>query len=78
MHTLRWLVSTHMAEVAKLLKASGADPAWVLALRCADPLLVLRDLLGHAAVSTTEDYLRIIDTSRLFTDAELDIGENAS
>lgn len=77
-HTLRWLVSTHMADVAKLLKASGADPAWVLALRCADPLLVLRDLLGHASVSTTEDYLRIIDTSRLFTDAELDIDEDAS
>jgi site-specific recombinase XerD len=77
-HTLRWLVSTHMADVAKLLKGSGADPAWVLALRCADPLLVLRDLLGHASVSTTEDYLRIIDTSRLFTDAELDIDEHAS
>lgn len=74
-HTLRWLVKTHMADVAKLLKASGADPAWVLALRCADPLLVLRDLLGHASVSTTEDYLRVVDTSRLFTDAELDVGD---
>ena len=76
-HTLRWLVTTHMADVAKLLKASGADPAWVLALRSADPLLVLRDLLGHASVSTTEDYLRVIDTSRLFTDAELDLDQGA-
>jgi len=72
---LRWLVKTHMADVAKLLNAAGADPAWILALRCTDPLLVLRDLLGHASVSTTEDYLRVVDTSRLFTDAELDVGD---
>ena len=67
-----------MADAAKLLQASGADPAWVLALRSAEPLLVLRDLLGHASVSTTEDYLRVIDTSRLLTDAELDLDQGAS
>ena len=70
-HTLRWMVRTHMADVAKLLEVSDADPAWVVALRSQDPLLVLRDLLGHASVTTTEDYLRLVDTTRLFTDAEL-------
>ncbi len=74
-HTLRYLVRTHLADTAKLMRVSGGDPAWVLALRSSDPLLVLRDLLGHASVSTTEDYLRVVDTSRLFTDAELDEGD---
>jgi hypothetical protein len=37
-----------MASVAKLLEVAAADPAWVLALRSQDPLMVLRDLLGHA------------------------------
>ncbi len=56
-HTLRWLTRTQLATVAKLMGASGADPAWALALRSQDPLLMLRDLLGHASVSTTEVYL---------------------
>ncbi|MGH2688091.1 MAG: tyrosine-type recombinase/integrase [Actinomycetota bacterium] len=77
-HTLRWLVRTHMASVAKLLEVASADPAWVLALRSQDPLMVLRDLLGHASVSTTETYLRLIDTTRLFTDAELGVGEEGT
>lgn len=76
-HTLRWLVRTHMASVAKLLGVAGADPAWVMALRSQDPLLVLRDLLGHASVATTEVYLRLIDTTRLFTDAELGVEGDA-
>lgn len=76
-HTLRRLVRQHLADAAKLLGVSGADPAWALALRAQDPLLVLRDLLGHASVATTEVYLRLIDTTRLFTDAELGLAEEA-
>lgn len=76
-HTLRRLVRQHLADAAKLLGVSGADPAWALAMRAQDPLLVLRDLLGHASVATTEVYLRLIDTTRLFTDAELGLAEGA-
>ena len=71
-HTLRWLVRTQLCTVAKALRVAGAEPAWALALRAQDPLLVLRDLLGHSSVATTEIYLRLIDTTRLFTEAELD------
>ena len=76
-HTLRLLVRTHLADTAKLMRVSGGDPGWALALRAQEPLLVLRDLLGHASVSTTEVYLRMVDTTRLFTDAELDEAESA-
>ena len=72
-HTLRQLVQGHLTDSAKLLGVCGADPAWALALRAQDPLLVLRDLLGHASVSTTEIYLRLIDVTRLFTDTELGV-----
>jgi len=70
-HTLRWLLRSQLAAVAGTLRIAGADPAWALTLRAQDPLLVLRDLLGHASVATTEIYLQLIDTTRLFTDAEL-------
>ena len=66
-----------MVPGARRLGVSGADPAWALALRAQDPLLVLQDLLGHASVATTEVYLRLIDTTRLFTDAELGLAEGA-
>ncbi len=35
----------------------------------ADPLLVLRDLLGHSTVLTTEKYLRRLDTTRIYRQA---------
>ena len=34
-----------------------------------DLLLVLRDLLGHSTVLTTEKYLRRLDTTRIYRDA---------
>lgn len=76
-HTLRWLTRTQLATVAQLVGVSGADPAWALALRSQDPLLILRDLLGHASVSTTEVYLHLVDTARLFTDGELSVAEDS-
>lgn len=72
-HTLRWLTRTQLATVAKLMGVSGGDPAWALALRNQDPLLILRDLLGHASVATTEVYLHLVDSARLFTDTELGV-----
>jgi hypothetical protein len=41
----------------------------MLYLTKADPLLVLRDLLGHSTVLTTEKYLRKLDTTRIYRDA---------
>ena len=39
-------------------RGEGPDAALVFYLSKADPLLVLRDLLGHSTVLTTEKYLR--------------------
>ena len=41
----------------------------MLYLTKADPLLVLRDLLGHSTVLTTEKYLRKLDTTRIYREA---------
>ena len=53
----------------KLVKDTDADAALVFYLSKADPLLVLRDLLGHSSVLTTEKYLRRLDTTRIYRDA---------
>ena len=60
--TLEYLVSGHYRQAARVVKATdhgdGPDAALMLYLTKADPLLVLRDLLGHSSVLTTEKYLR--------------------
>src|SRR5262249_38076646 len=47
---------------------AGADAALALYLAKADPLMVLRDLLGHSSALTTEAYLRRLDTTRIYAD----------
>ena len=71
MHTLEYLVSGHYRRAARLVKATDAGPDAALAfyLSKADPLLVLRDLLGHSSVLTTEKYLRRLDTTRIYREA---------
>jgi integrase len=73
MRTLEYLVSGHYRQAAKLVRATdfgdGPDAALVFYLSKADPLLVLRDLLGHSSVLTTEKYLRRLDTTRIFREA---------
>ena len=73
MQTLEFLVSGHYRQAARLVKAtdagSGPDAALAFYLSKADPLLVLRDLLGHSSVLTTEKYLRRLDTTRIFREA---------
>ncbi len=60
--SLEYLVSGYYRQAAELAAAtgggSGPDAALALYLSKADPLLVLRDLLGHSSVLTTEKYLR--------------------
>lgn len=73
MRTLEYLVSGHYRQAARLVRAtdvgSGPDAALTFYLSKADPLLVLRDLLGHASTLTTEKYLRRLDTTRIFREA---------
>src|SRR6478752_1586283 len=65
MRTLEYLVTGHYRQAAKLVRGTDADAALVFYLAKADPLLVLRDLLGHSTVLTTEKYLRRLDTTRI-------------
>ena len=51
------------------MRDTDADAALALYLAKADPLMVLRDLLGHSSVLTTEKYLRRLDTTRVFREA---------
>jgi len=69
MRTLEYLVTGHYRRVAKLIADTDADAALVFYLTKADPLLVLRDLLGHSSVMTTEKYLRRLDTTRIYREA---------
>jgi hypothetical protein len=73
MRTLEYLVRGHYRQAAEVARATdhgkGPDAALVLYLTKADPLLVLRDLLGHSTVLTTEKYLRKLDTTRIYREA---------
>jgi integrase len=69
MRTLEYLVTGHYRQAAQLVKDTDSDAALVFYLSKADPLLVLRDLLGHSSVLTTEKYLKRLDTTRLYRDA---------
>ena len=40
------------------------------AWRVHDPLLALRDLLGHASITTTQVYLHAIDPTRLLASVD--------
>ncbi|SCK62359.1 hypothetical protein [Streptomyces sp. AmelKG-E11A] len=51
------------------MRDTDADAALVFYLSKTDPLLVLRDLLGHSTVLTTEKYLRRLDTTRIYREA---------
>ena len=73
MATLEKLVGGYYAQAAQLVtgtgSAAGPDAALALYLAKADPLMVLRDLLGHVSVLTTEKYLRRLDLTRIYRDA---------
>ena len=69
MRTLEYLVTGHYRQAAKLVRDTDADAALVFYLSKADPLLVLRDLLGHNSTLTTEKYLRRLDTTRIYREA---------
>ena len=77
MATLEKLVTGYYRQAARLVADTGNDAAMGLYLTQADPLMVLRDLLGHSSVTTTELYLSKLDTTRVFRDASEAAGRDA-
>jgi integrase len=77
MQTLQYLVTGYYRQAAKLVRDTDADAALVFYLTKADPLLVLRDLLGHSTVLTTEKYLKRLDTTRIYRQAYEGAGAEA-
>ena len=73
MASLERLVGGYYAQAAQLAVGTGTgtgpDAALALYLAKSDPLMVLRDLLGHSSVLTTEVYLRRLDMTRIYRDA---------
>ncbi|MFD9690190.1 site-specific integrase [Kitasatospora sp. NPDC059088] len=68
MATLELLVKGYYQQAAALVAKTGEDAALALYLTKADPLLVLRDLLGHSSVTTTEIYIQRLDVQRIYQD----------
>lgn len=66
---LERLVGGYYAQAARMVKDTDADAALAFYLSKADPMMVLRDLLGHSSVLTTEAYLRRLDMTRIYRDA---------
>jgi len=77
MRTLEFLVSGYYRQAAHLAAGTGTDAALALYLSQADPMLVLRDLLGHSGAPTTEKYLKRLDTTRIYREAYERAGEAA-
>jgi integrase len=67
--TLERLVGGHYQAAAQMVRDTGADAALALYLSKADPMMVLRDLLGHSSVVSTEIYLRRLDLTRVYREA---------
>jgi integrase len=78
MRTLEYLVTGHYRQAARLVVNTDADAALAFYLSKADPLLILRDLLGHSTVLTTEKYLRRLDTTRIYRQAYEGAGAGAA
>ncbi|MFH9944402.1 tyrosine-type recombinase/integrase [Streptomyces murinus] len=77
MATLERLVKGHYARAAALVADADEDAALALYLTKQDPLLVLRDLLGHTSVTTTEIYLARLDVHRIYRDVYRDAGRHS-
>lgn len=76
MATLAHLVAGYYAQAAQLADSSGDDAALALYLTKSDPMQVLRDLLGHSSVLTTQVYLSRIDMTRIFREIHAAIEES--
>lgn len=75
MQTMAKLVRGYYEQAARLVKDGDDDAGLALYLRTTEPLLVLRDLLGHSSVLSTETYLNRLDTTRIFAELHRRVGE---
>lgn len=75
--TLEKLVAGYYAAAAQLERDTDTNAALALYLAKTDPLMVLRDLLGHSSVLTTEVYLRRLDMTRVYRSAYEQAGQAA-
>jgi integrase len=75
--TLERLVSGHYVQAAQLAAGAGQDGALALYLSRADPMMVLRDLMGHSSVLTTEKYLNRLDMTRIYREARERAGHSS-
>jgi hypothetical protein len=77
MATPERLVTGHYQRAAELVRAAGGDAAPTVYLTKADPLEILRDLLGHSSVITTEVYVKRLDVNRIYRAAYDHAGRSA-
>ncbi|MFE2429374.1 site-specific integrase [Streptomyces sp. NPDC059373] len=75
MATLEWLVTGYYQRAAALVAETGDDAAMALYLTRNEPMLILRDLLGHQSVLSTEIYISRLDATRIFRNAHRDTGD---
>ncbi|MEV1172127.1 hypothetical protein [Nonomuraea sp. NPDC049784] len=69
MRTLELLTRGYYQQAAALVAATDANAGLALYLTKSDPWQVLRDLLGHSSVTTTQVYIRRLDATRIFKQA---------
>lgn len=77
MNTLEMLTIAFYQQAAALVKDTDANAGLALYLTKADPWEILRDLLGHASVLTTQIYVQRLDITRIFRQAYLNAGITA-
>ncbi|MFE2727561.1 hypothetical protein [Kitasatospora sp. NPDC059327] len=74
MRTLEKLVKGYYQRAAALVADTHSDAALALYLTKHDPMLMLRDLMGHASVTTTEIYIARLDVQRIYGDFYREVG----
>ncbi|MGW5155767.1 tyrosine-type recombinase/integrase [Nonomuraea wenchangensis] len=69
MRTLELLTRGYYQRAAALVADTDTNAGLALYLTKHDPWQILRDLLGHSSVTTTQVYIRRLDTTRIFREA---------
>ncbi|MCL7429164.1 site-specific integrase [Streptomyces sp. YS415] len=75
MATMARLMRGWYEQAARQFRDTDDDAALAHYLRTQEPLLILRDLLGHTSSLTTEAYLHRLDVLRLFTSLYRRVGK---
>ncbi|GAA3123642.1 hypothetical protein [Nonomuraea salmonea] len=74
MRTLELLTRGYYQQAAGLVADTDANAGLALYLTKSDPWQVLRDLLGHSSVTTTQVYIRRLDATQIFKQAYEQVG----